>query len=234
MNIDAAEINKFDALAHKWWCKEGEFKTLHQVNPLRAQFIKDCVGDLQKLNMLDIGCGGGILAERLAQEGAKVAGIDMAKASIEVAKLHLLESQCQVDYHYTTAEEFADKHPKSYDIVTCMEMLEHVPDPNSIIQAASHLVKDGGWVFFSTLNRNLKSYLLSIIMAEHVLKLIPPGTHQYDKFIKPYELISAAEACQLSPVAIKGIDYNPLTQNFSIGRNVDVNYIIALRHSALV
>ena len=229
MNIDSAEINKFDALAHKWWCQEGEFKTLHQVNPLRIKFIQDCVGDLKGFKVLDIGCGGGILAEGLAHKGAKVTGIDMAKASIEVAKLHLLESQFEVNYQYATAEAFADKNPKRYDIVTCMEMLEHVPDPVSIIRAASQLVKDGGWVFFSTLNRNLKSYVLSIILAEHVFNLIPSGTHQYDRFIKPYELVSAAQACQLSPVAIKGIHYNPLTQKFSIGMNVDVNYIVALK-----
>ncbi|MBK2125494.1 bifunctional 2-polyprenyl-6-hydroxyphenol methylase/3-demethylubiquinol 3-O-methyltransferase UbiG [Fangia hongkongensis] len=229
MNVDQKEINKFSALAHQWWCEDGEFRTLHQVNPLRVSFIEQRVKSLTGLQILDVGCGGGILSEALAKKGAKVTGIDMAKASLKVAKLHLLESDLEVDYRCITAEALADISPESFDVVSSMEMLEHVPEPKSVIKACSELVKEGGWVFFSTLNRNLKSYLLSVVMAEHVLKLIPKGTHEYEKFIKPSELIRSAKEYGLFPKIMKGIHYNPLTKTFSMGGNADVNYIIAFQ-----
>ena len=229
MNVDQSEINKFSALAHQWWCEDGEFKTLHQVNPLRVEFINEYVGDLTGKHIVDVGCGGGILAEALAKKNAKVLGIDMAEASLKTAKLHLLESGLSVEYRCKTVEALASENAQQFDVVTCLEMLEHVPDPQSIIQACSSLVKQDGWVFISTLNRNLKSYFLSIVMAEHVLKMIPKGTHEYQKYIKPSELINEAGKCGLHPVKIKGIHYNPLTQKFSMGGNADVNYIVAFR-----
>lgn len=229
MNVDQNEINKFSSLAHTWWCEDGELKTLHQVNPLRMRFICECVGELKGLKALDVGCGGGILSESLAAEGAKVVGIDMAEASLKVARLHLMESELEVDYRHMSAEALAKADEGQFDLVTCLEMLEHVPEPESVIRSCSTLVKEGGFVFFSTLNRNLKSYFLAIIMAEHVLKMIPKGTHKYETFIKPSELVKAARQHHLEPYRIKGIHYNPLTQKFSIGGNTDVNYLIAFR-----
>ena len=227
MNVDQAEINKFSALAHQWWCEDGEFRTLHQVNPLRVQFIEECAGNLHELNIADIGCGGGILAEALAKKGATVTGLDLAEASLNVAKLHLLESNLSIRYLKEPVESLAQNEPLSFDIVTCMEMLEHVPDPESIIQSCAQLCKPGGWVFFSTLNRNLKSFALSIVMAEYVTGLIPKGTHEYSKYIKPLELINAARNHGLQVTKIKGVHYNPLTKNLSLGGNADVNYIAA-------
>ena len=229
MNIDIIEVNKFNSLSHKWWSKKGELKTLHQINPLRINFIQNYVGNFNKLKILDVGCGGGILTESLAQQGAEVTGIDAAKNLIKIAKLHALKYKYQINYQCTTVEKFSNIESQSYDVISCMEMLEHVPNPKSIIGAISKLVKSGGWVFFSTLNRNFKSYIFSIILAEYVLKIIPKGTHKYEKFIKPYELIRAAEKYYLTPISLKGVRYNPITQNFSISRNININYIVALK-----
>lgn len=227
MNVDQAEINKFSALAHQWWCEDGEFRTLHQINPLRMQFIEECASDLAQLNIADIGCGGGILTEALAKKNATVTGLDLAEASLSVAKLHLLESNLSIRYLKDSVENSAQDEPQSFDIVTCMEMLEHVPDPESVIRSCAELCKPGGWVFFSTLNRNLKSFALSIVMAEYVMGLIPKGTHEYNKYIKPLELINAASKYGLKVTKIKGVHYNPLTKNLSLGGNADVNYIAA-------
>ncbi|WP_440616643.1 bifunctional 2-polyprenyl-6-hydroxyphenol methylase/3-demethylubiquinol 3-O-methyltransferase UbiG [Cysteiniphilum sp. 6C5] len=227
MNVDQAEINKFSALAHQWWCEDGEFRTLHQVNPLRVQFIEECAGDLAQLNIADIGCGGGILSEALAKKNAVVTGLDLAEASLSVAKLHLLESNLSIRYLKDSVENLAQNEPQSFDIVTCMEMLEHVPDPESVIRSCAELCKAGGWVFFSTLNRNLKSFALSIVMAEYVMGLIPKGTHEYSKYIKPLELINTARKYGLQVTKINGVHYNPLTKNLSLGGNADVNYIAA-------
>ena len=229
MNVDQSEINKFSALAHQWWCEEGEFRTLHQVNPLRLEFIQQHAGNLMQLNIADIGCGGGILAEGLAHHGAIVTGLDLAEASLKVAKLHLLESNLSIRYLKLPVEQLAKEEPRSFDLVTCMEMLEHVPDPGSIIKACAELCKADGWVFFSTLNRNLKSFALSIFMAEYVMNLIPKGTHDYSKYIKPIELINSAQAHGLTVKGIKGVHYNPLTKQLSLGGDADVNYIAAFK-----
>lgn len=229
MNVDQAEINKFSVLAHQWWCEDGEFRTLHQVNPLRVEFIEECGGELYALDIADIGCGGGILAEALAKKGAVVTGLDLSEESLSVAKLHLLESNLSIRYLKKTVESFAQNEPQSFDIVTCMEMLEHVPYPESIIQSCAELCKSNGWVFFSTLNRNLKSFALSIIMAEYVMGLIPKGTHEYNKYIKPLELINTASSYGLKVIKIKGVHYNPLTKKLTMGENADVNYIAAFK-----
>ncbi|MDF2691103.1 MAG: bifunctional 3-demethylubiquinol 3-O-methyltransferase/2-polyprenyl-6-hydroxyphenol methylase [Gammaproteobacteria bacterium] len=224
-NIDQAEIEKFSSLAYKWWDKEGEFKTLHEINPLRMQFIQQHAV-LNGQNVLDIGCGGGILSESMAQAGATVTGIDLAGPALEIAKLHLLESKLKVDYHCISAETFAEQHPGEFDVITCMEMLEHVPNPESIIAACSKLVKPGGHVFFSTLNRNVKSFLMAIVGAEYILGLVPKGTHQYEKFIRPSELIQAARVQGLKVEASAGIDYHPFRKPHKLGQNLDVNYIL--------
>ncbi len=225
-NVDFDEVDKFAQLASRWWDKESEFKPLHEINPLRLNYIKEkCGGSLQGKKILDVGCGGGILAESLALEGAKVTGIDMAEAGLEVAKLHLLESGLDIDYQKVPAEEFAQQHAGEFDVVTCLEMLEHVPDPSSVIGACSSLVKDGGEVFFSTINRNPKSYLFAIIGAEYVLKLLPQGTHDFDKFIKPSEMDIAARDANLSLKSIIGMTYNPLTKVYKLEHDVSVNYL---------
>ncbi|MFT2091151.1 bifunctional 2-polyprenyl-6-hydroxyphenol methylase/3-demethylubiquinol 3-O-methyltransferase UbiG [Paraglaciecola sp. 2405UD69-4] len=226
-NVDPNEIQKFSDLASRWWDLSGEFKPLHQINPLRTDYINQhCLG-LNGKKVLDVGCGGGILAESMAKHGADVTGIDMGEAPLEVARLHGLESQLSVDYQQTTAEEFADKHPAEFDVVTCMEMLEHVPDPSSVVNACYKMVKPGGHVFFSTLNRNIKSYLLAILGAEYILGLVPKGTHQHDKFIKPSELIGWIDDTQLVVKRMIGLHVNPLTQEYYLSQqNVDVNYII--------
>ena len=226
-NVDPIEIQKFSDLASRWWDLAGEFKPLHQINPLRTDYINQhCLG-LSSKKVLDVGCGGGILAESMARHGANVTGIDMGDAPLEVARLHGLESDLTVNYQQTTAEEFAEKHQASFDVVTCMEMLEHVPDPSSVVKACYQMVKPGGHVFFSTLNRNIKSYLMAIVGAEYVLGLVPKGTHQHDKFIKPSELIAWIDDTQLIVKRMIGLHINPLTQEYYLSQqNVDVNYII--------
>lgn len=231
MNVDQSEINKFGALANQWWCENGAFKTLHQVNPLRCDFIRSIV-NIDDKKLLDVGCGGGILSEALAQAGALVKGIDMAEDSIEVATLHALDTQVTIEYAVTTIENEAQQRSEHYDLITCMEMLEHVPSPESVIAACAQSVKTDGTVFFSTLNRNLKSYLLAIIGAEHILNMVPKGTHQYHKFIQPYELVRTAQKYGLAPIKMMGIHYNPLNKQFSLTDNCDVNYMIAFRKIA--
>ena len=223
-NVDNLEINKFEALAHRWWDPNSEFKPLHDINPLRVNYIAKTVNVAEK-DILDIGCGGGILAESLAHFGANVTAIDLAEASLSVAKLHLLESKLDIDYRFTSAEDLADKEPERFDVVTCLEMLEHVPNPASIVSACFKLTKPGGFVFFSTLNRNPKSYLFAIIGAEYILKLLPRGTHEYSKFIKPSELADWCRESNLKLANQIGMGYNPLTKRYFLQKNLDVNYI---------
>jgi 2-polyprenyl-6-hydroxyphenyl methylase/3-demethylubiquinone-9 3-methyltransferase len=225
-NIDSNEIEKFSALASRWWDKNSEFKPLHDINPLRLNYIKEkCGGSLEGKKILDVGCGGGILAEALALEGAEVVGIDMAQAGLEVAKLHLLESGLNIDYQQTPVETFAQENFELFDVVCCLEMLEHVPDFSSIINACAQLVKPQGQVFFSTLNRNKKSYLFAIIGAEYILKLLPKGTHDFNKFIKPSELDNAARTAKLNLKNIIGMTYNPITRAYKLENDVSVNYL---------
>lgn len=227
-NVDPAEIDKFSAIASRWWDTEGEFKPLHKINPLRLDFIERQVDGLFGKSVIDVGCGGGLLTEGMASRGANVEGIDLAEQSLEVARLHALESQLDIDYHCIAVEDFAEQHPGHYDIVTCLEMLEHVPDPESIVRAVARLVKPGGHVFFSTLNRNLKSWLLGIVAAEHVLQWVPKGTHNHQRFIKPSELLAMTDRYGLQAQSINGIVYHPL-QGFKLSPyDVDVNYIVAL------
>ncbi|MBE9609786.1 bifunctional 2-polyprenyl-6-hydroxyphenol methylase/3-demethylubiquinol 3-O-methyltransferase UbiG [Chitinilyticum piscinae] len=228
INVDAAEIAKFSALAHKWWDKTSEFKPLHEINPLRIGYIDEYAG-INGKTILDVGCGGGILSEGLAERGASVTGIDLAEKSLKVAKMHLFESGLTVDYRCVPVEEHAEAQPESYDVVTCLEMLEHVPQPASVIAACARLVKPGGWVFFSTLNRNAKAYLLAVIGAEYVLNMLPRGTHDYGKFIKPSELGRMARLAGLETADVRGMHYNPLTQIYSLGGDTDVNYLMACR-----
>ena len=224
-NADPQELEKFSQLAHRWWDPASEFRPLHEINPLRLEWI-DAIASLSGKVVLDIGCGGGILSESMAARGANVTGIDLSEKALGVARLHLLESGRVVDYQKQSAEEHATEAPGKYDIVTCMEMLEHVPDPSSIIAACSRLVKPGGHVFFSTLNRNPKSYLLAVIGAEYVLNLLPKGTHEYAKFIKPSELARWAKSVGLEPDSLTGMTYNPLTQIYRLTRSTDVNYLL--------
>jgi len=223
-NVDPEEIAKFESLAARWWDANSEFKPLHDINPLRLNYINDRVG-LNGKTVLDIGCGGGILAESMAAHGASVTGIDLGEAPLAVARLHLRESGQKVEYLRVSAEDLAAERPESFDVVTCMEMLEHVPDPSSIITACAKLVKPGGQVFFSTINRNPKSWLFAIVGAEYVLNLLPKGTHEYMKFIKPSELESWARHAGLTIHQFIGMHYNPLTRDYRLGRGVDVNYI---------
>jgi 2-polyprenyl-6-hydroxyphenyl methylase/3-demethylubiquinone-9 3-methyltransferase len=226
-NVDPQEIDKFSQLASRWWDPEGEFKPLHLINPLRLNFINQNAQGLFGKSVIDIGCGGGILAESMAKAGAKVTGLDMAPASLEVAKLHGLESGAKVDYVCSTAENFAAENAGKFDVVTCMEMLEHVPDPSSVIAACAALAKPGGHVFFSTLNRNIKSYLMGIVGAEYVLKLVPKGTHDHSKFLKPSELMSMTDKAGLLPRDMTGLHMDPVTQGFYLSSdNVDVNYLL--------
>ena len=227
-NADQLEIDKFSALANKWWDPNSEFKPLHDINPLRLNYI-DGHAQITGKTVLDVGCGGGILAEAMAIRGATVTGIDLAEKSLKIAKLHLLESGAQVDYQCIAVETMADLHPASFDTITCMEMLEHVPDPASVVRACATLVKPGGWVFFSTLNRNLKSYLFAIIGAEYLFNLLPRGTHAYAKFIKPSELARFARDAGLEINELVGLTYNPLSKSYKIEADTDINYIIACR-----
>ena len=232
-NVDPAELAKFSDLAHRWWDTESEFRPLHQINPLRLDWIID-IAPIEGKRVLDVGCGGGILADAMARRGADVLGIDLATKALRVAQLHALEAQTpRVQYREISAEALAAEQPESFDVVTCMEMLEHVPDPSSVVRACAQLVKPGGHVFFSTINRNPKSFLFAIVGAEYVLRLLPRGTHEYAKFIKPSELAEAARTAGLSLIEMVGMHYNPLTQVYSLGRNVDVNYIMAYRKSEL-
>ena len=225
-NIDHEEIAKFEAVASRWWDLEGEFKPLHRINPLRLNYILERADGLFEKNVLDVGCGGGILSESMAVAGAKVTGLDMGGEPLQVARLHALESGVKVDYVQETVEAHADAHPQQYDVVTCMEMLEHVPDPASVVAACARLVKPGGHVFFSTINRNNKAWLMAIFGAEYVLKMVPKGTHDIKKFIKPSELLGMIDRTSLSERHIMGLHYNPLTDHFKLGPNVDVNYMI--------
>ncbi|WP_305374146.1 bifunctional 2-polyprenyl-6-hydroxyphenol methylase/3-demethylubiquinol 3-O-methyltransferase UbiG [Photobacterium leiognathi] len=226
LNVDPTEISKFEDMASRWWDLEGEFKPLHQINPLRLNYVIDHANGLFGKKVLDVGCGGGILAESMAIEGAEVTGLDMGKEPLTVARLHALETGTKLDYIQSTAEEHAEEHQAYYDVITCMEMLEHVPDPASIIAACAKMVKPGGHVFFSTLNRNIKSYLFAIVGAEHVMRLVPKGTHDHNKFIRPSELMAMIDKTALEDRHIIGLHYNPLTNSYSLGTNVDVNYIV--------
>ena len=225
-NVDYDEVDKFAVLAARWWDKNSEFKPLHDINPLRLNYIKEqCGGSLKGKRILDIGCGGGILSESLALEGAEVVGIDLAEAGLEVAKLHLLESGLDIDYQFISAEDLTKTESESFDVITCLEMLEHVPDPSLIIEACSKLVKSNGRVFFSTINRNPKSYFFAIVGAEYVLNLLPKGTHNYEKFIRPSEIDSWARTCDLSVSSMIGMTYNPITKKYKLGDDVSVNYM---------
>lgn len=227
-NVDQGEIDKFSALAHRWWDPTSEFKPLHAINPLRLGWIES-ITNLQGKRVLDVGCGGGILAESLSKAGSTVTGIDLSTKALKVAELHQLESGTTVRYRSISAEDLAKEEPHSYDVVTCMEMLEHVPDPASVVQACANLCKPGGYLFFSTLNRNPKSYLFAIIGAEYILQLLPKGTHQYEKFIKPSELAQFTRAAGLEVIELKGMTYNPITQIYRLSSDTDVNYMMATR-----
>ena len=227
-NVEAEEIDKFSALAHRWWDEHGEFRPLHLLNPHRLRWIQDHVG-LGGKAVVDIGCGGGILSESMAAAGAKVTGIDLADASLQVARLHALDAQFDIDYRLVSAERLATEAAGQFDIVTCMEMLEHVPDPASIIQASAALVRPGGWVFVSTLNRNAKAYLFAILGAEYLLRLLPKGTHDYAKFLQPSEISAMGRRCGLETADIAGLEFQPLTQRFRITHDPSVNYLMALR-----
>jgi 2-polyprenyl-6-hydroxyphenyl methylase/3-demethylubiquinone-9 3-methyltransferase len=228
-NADPAELAKFSELAHRWWDPESEFRPLHQINPLRLGWIDSLVG-LSGKRVLDVGCGGGILADAMARKGADVLGIDLSVKALRVAQLHALEASTpNVEYREISTEDLAAEQPGGFDVVTCMEMLEHVPDPASIVQACSTLVKPGGWVFFSTLNRNPKSFLFAIVGAEYVLNLLPKGTHEYAKFIRPSELAAYARAADLQLQHTKGMEYNPLTRRYWLSEDTSVNYLFATR-----
>lgn len=228
-NVDHSEIAKFEALAKRWWDKNSEFKPLHDINPLRSNFI-DERSPVAELNVLDVGCGGGILCESLAQRGAQVTGIDMGEAPLSVARLHSLESKLNIHYQQITAEALASEKAEQYDIVTCLEMLEHVPDPSKVVEACAKLVKPGGDIYFSTINRNPKSYLFAIIGAEYILHLLPKGTHEYSKFIKPSELASWARQADLQWQEITGMVYNPITKKYRLNQHdVDVNYLVHVK-----
>ena len=228
INADPNEVQKFSELAHRWWDPASEFKPLHEINPLRLGWIDGKAG-LAGKTVLDVGCGGGILAEGMASLGARVTGIDLSEKALSVARLHLFESGHSVDYRLISAEAFAEESPGHFDVVTCMEMLEHVPDPASTIAACARLVKPGGHVFFSTINRNPKAYALAIIGAEYVLNMLPRGTHEYEKFIKPSELSRYCRNAGLDTEELTGMSYNPLTRVYSLGRDTDVNYLMHTR-----
>lgn len=228
-NFDPAELAKFSALAHRWWDPTSEFRPLHEINPLRLAHIERLAGGLSGKRILDIGCGGGILAESMAAKGATVTGIDLADKPLKVAMLHRMETGSGVDYRLVSAEDLAAELPGAFDIVTCMEMLEHVPDPPAIVEACARLVKPGGLVFFSTINRNAKSFLFAIVGAEYVLNLLPKGTHEYARFIRPSELSRACRDAGLAVFDLTGMTYNPVTKVYSLGRDVGVNYLLGAR-----
>lgn len=228
INADNAELKKFSDLAHKWWDKTGEFRPLHEINPLRLEWINQ-LAPLQNKNVLDVGCGGGILADSIARKGAsRVLGIDLAEKSLKVAQLHALDTETpNIQYRTVSVEQLAEEQPESFDVVTCMEMLEHVPDPASIVQACQRLVKPGGWVFFSTINRNPKSWLFAIVGAEYVLNILPKGTHEFAKFITPAELSQFIRQSGLELKASRGLQHNPITKRYWLSSNTDVNYMLA-------
>ena len=225
-NVDTSELAKFSALAHRWWDPTSEFRPLHEINPLRLAHIERLAGGLAGKRVLDVGCGGGILAEAMAAKGAQVTGIDLGEKALKVAMLHRLEVGSSVEYRLISAEMLAEESPGTFDVVTCMEMLEHVPDPPSIVNACAKLAKGGGQVFFSTINRNPKSFLFAIVGAEYVLRLLPRGTHEYARFIRPSELSRACRDAGLRVTDLTGMTYNPITKTYSLGRDVDVNYMI--------
>lgn len=229
-NVDHQEIAKFEAVASRWWDMEGEFKPLHRINPLRLGYISQHSQGLFGKKILDVGCGGGILAESMAREGAEVTGLDMGAEPLQVARLHALEAGVNVNYIQKTVEEHASEAAGLYDVVTCMEMLEHVPDPESVVKACAQLVKPGGHVFFSTINRNPKAWLMAVFGAEYVLRMVPRGTHDVKKFIRPAELLNWVDETPLEEQGMIGLHYNPLTNQFRLGRGVDVNYMIHTRH----
>jgi 2-polyprenyl-6-hydroxyphenyl methylase/3-demethylubiquinone-9 3-methyltransferase len=225
INVDPLELEKFSQLAHRWWDPGAEFKPLHDINPLRLDLIDRAAG-LRGKRVLDVGCGGGILAESMAARGAEVMGIDLADKPLKVAQLHLLESGLPVDYRLVSPETLAGEMPESFDIVTCMELLEHVPDPAVTVDSCARLARPGGHVFFSTINRNLKSYVYAVVGAEYVLKLLPRGTHEYAKFVKPSELAAMCRTTGLTVVSVTGMTYNPFTRTYALGPDADVNYIL--------
>ena len=227
-NADPAELEKFGALAHRWWDPQGEFRPLHEINPLRLAWIER-QAPLEERDALDVGCGGGILAEAMARRGARVTGIDLAEKPLKVAQLHLLESRLEVRYELASAEDYAARHAGGFDVLTCMEMLEHVPDPASAVAACARLLRPGGRAIFSTINRNPKAYLFAVIGAEYVLNLLPKGTHDYARFIRPSELAGWARASGLALEDLTGMTYNPLTRTYALGSDVGVNYIAACR-----
>jgi 2-polyprenyl-6-hydroxyphenyl methylase/3-demethylubiquinone-9 3-methyltransferase len=232
LNADPAELAKFSELAHRWWDPESEFRPLHQINPLRLAWIQERVS-LKGLKVLDVGCGGGILSDAMARAGAQVLGIDLADKALKVAQLHALETQTPgVQYRSISAEDLAAEQAAQFDVVTCMEMLEHVPDPASVVSACATLVKPGGWVFFSTLNRNPKSFLFAIVGAEYILNMLPRGTHEYAKFIQPSELATHCRAVDLAWQSTRGLGYNPLTRRYSLNADTSVNYLVATRKDA--
>lgn len=231
VNADPAELAKFSALAHRWWDPESEFRPLHQINPLRLDWINS-LAPLKGQQVLDVGCGGGILADSMARKGADVLGIDLSAKALRVAQLHALEAQTEgVQYREISVEALATEQPGSFDVVTCMEMLEHVPDPDSVVRACGALVKPGGWVFFSTINRNAKAFMLAIVGAEYVLNMLPRGTHEYAKFIRPSELALSCRAAQLDILHARGLQYNPVTRRYWLSADTSVNYLLATRRA---
>ncbi|WP_312781451.1 bifunctional 2-polyprenyl-6-hydroxyphenol methylase/3-demethylubiquinol 3-O-methyltransferase UbiG [Acidovorax temperans] len=229
LNVDPAELAKFSDLAHHWWDPESEFKPLHQINPLRLDWIH-ALSDLNQKRVLDVGCGGGILADSMARKGADVTGIDLASKSLRVAQLHALETGTpNIQYREVSVEALAQEQPASFDVVTCMEMLEHVPDPSSVVRACAELVKPDGWVFFSTLHRSAKAFMLAIVGAEYVLNMLPRGTHEYAKMIRPSELAASCREAGLDLVGTKGMEYNPITQRYALTTDTSVNYMLAAR-----
>jgi 2-polyprenyl-6-hydroxyphenyl methylase/3-demethylubiquinone-9 3-methyltransferase len=232
VNADPRELAKFSELAHRWWDTESDFRPLHQINPLRLAWIDGLAG-LNGKRALDVGCGGGILADSMARRGADVLGIDLAGKALKVAQLHAIEAATpRIAYREIAAEALAVESPESFDVVTCMEMLEHVPDPASIVSACARLSRPGGWVFFSTINRNAKAFVFAIVGAEHVLKLLPRGTHEYAKFLRPSELAGWCRAAALEPVTTRGLEYNPLSRRYRLSADTSVNYLVACRKPA--